>query len=122
MLVPGSNLLGIALHAINPTSGAQFKKFTGQGENDFGSTIKLYEDPADMLGCSIQPVSAATIQQLGLSLTQSYINIWTQSGIEVAYNGNQGDIIIWAGAEWEVMSPTNWQVQDGWKQIIAVRQ
>ena len=122
MLVPGSNILGIALSAINPTGGIQFKKYLGKTENDFGSTIKTYSDPAPMLGCSVQPMSAAMVQQLGLSLQKSYVNIWTQSSIEIAYDGNEGDIVIWDGAEWEVMSPTSWQVQDGWKQIIAVRQ
>lgn len=122
MLVPGSNLLGIALQAINPTGGVQFKKYLGESENDFGATIKTYSDPAPMLGCSVQPMPASMVQQLGLSLQKQYVNIWTQSNIQVAYEGQEGDIVIWDGAEWEVMSPTSWQVQDGWKQIIAVRQ
>ena len=122
MFVPGSNLLSIALHAITPTGGAEVKRFLGESTNDFGSVIKTYSDPVPMVGCSVQPVTSATIQQLGLSLTKSYVNIWTQSNVQVGYDGRQGDLIVWDGAEWEVMSPTNWQVQDGWKQIIAVRQ
>jgi hypothetical protein len=122
MLVPGSNLLGIALRAITPTGGAQVKRFVGESTNDFGSVIKTYTDPEPMLGCSVQPVTSATIQQLGLSLTKAYVNIWTQSNVQAGYDGKEGDIILWDGSEWEVLSPTNWQVQDGWKQIIAVRQ
>lgn len=122
MLIPGSNILGIALTAINPTGGVEVKKYLGKQENDFGSTIKTYSGPVPVVGCSLQPMPTSMIQQLGLSLQKQYINIWTQSNIQVAYNGNEGDILIWGGAEWEVMSPTSWQEQDGWKQIIAVRQ
>jgi len=122
MLIPGSNLLGIALSAIQPTGGVTVKTFISNTENEYGSTIKMYSDPVPMLGCSVQPMSAAMVQQLGLSLQKNYINIWTQSNIEAAYNGREGDIVNWNGVDWEILNPTSWQVQDGWKQITAVQQ
>lgn len=122
MLVPGSNLLGIALHAINPTGGATYRAYDSEGENEFGTTIKLYKDPVPMLGCSIQPVSYTIVAQLGLDVNKRYVGIWTQHNVQGVYEGRQGDLVDWNGQSWEVTAEDSWIQQDGWKQIIAVAQ
>lgn len=121
MFVPGANLLGMAMTAINPSAGVQIKRFEGQQENDFGKTINAYSDPEALYGASIQPLSFRDIQQFGLTTGREYISAWIQTSAHSAYRGGAADIIVWNGAEWELLQPTNWKVQDGWTQLVAVR-
>ncbi|HAW0896326.1 TPA: hypothetical protein JLK53_004043 [Escherichia coli] len=122
MFVPGANLLGMALTAISPTAGVQIKRFQGQQENDFGKTVNAYSEPETLYGTSVQPLSFRDIQQFGLTTGRQYITVWIQTGAHSAYRGGAADRIVWDGAEWEVLEPTSWKVQDGWTQLVAVRQ
>lgn len=122
MFVPGSNLLGMALSAINPSAGVQIKRFLGQQENDFGKTINAYSSPEALYGASVQPLSFRDIQQFGLTTGREYITAWIQTGANSAYRGAAADVILWNGAEWEIIQPTSWKVQDGWTQLVAVKQ
>jgi len=122
MLVPGSNLLGIALGSINPTAGVQIKRFLGQQENDFGKTINAFSVPEPLYGTSVQPLSFRDIQQLGLTTGRQYVTVWIQTGAHSAYRGGAADLILWNSAAWEVLEPTSWKVQDGWTQLVAVKQ
>ncbi|QKN82067.1 phage collar protein [Scandinavium goeteborgense] len=122
MFVPGSNLLGIALSAISPTAGVQIKRFLGQQENSAGRTINAYGDPEPLPGASVQPLSFKDIQQLGLTTGREYVTAWIQTGAHSAYRGGASDLIIWNNAEWQVQQPTSWTVQDGWTQLVAVKQ
>lgn len=122
MFVPGSNLLGMALSAISPTAGVEIKRFAGQQENDFGKTINAYSTPEPLPGASVQPLSFRDIQQLGLTTGREYITAWIQTGAHSAYRGGAADLIIWGEAEWEILQPTSWTIQDGWTQLVAVKQ
>lgn len=122
MIVPGSNLLGIALTAISPTGGATYKQFLSETENDMGTTVKVYAEPVTLFGCSIQPVPYTIVSQLGLDVSKQYVGIWTQKDVQGVYEGRQGDLVNWNGADWEVTAEESWMQQDGWKQITAVRQ
>lgn len=122
MFVPGSNLLGMALSAINPTAGVQIKRFLGQQENDVGRTINAYSAPEPLYGASVQPLSFRDIQQMGLTTGREYISAWIQTSAHSAYRGGAADIILWNGEEWEIVQPTSWKVQDGWTQLVAVKQ
>lgn len=122
MLVPGANLLGIAMTAISPSAGVEIKRFQGQQENAFGKTINAYSAPEPLYGVSVQPLSFRDIQQMGLTTGRQYITSWIQTGVHSAYRGGAADMILWDGAEWEVLDPTSWLKQDGWSQLVAVRQ
>ena len=122
MFTPGSNLLGMALSAINPTAGVQIKRFLGQQENSVGRPINSYAEPEALPGASVQPLSFKDIQQLGLATGREYVTAWIQTGAHSAYRGGASDLLLWNGAEWQVLQPTSWTIQDGWTQLVAVRQ
>lgn len=122
MLVPGSNLLRQALRAIQPTRDVTVRKFLGEAENDFGTTVPTYEDPAPLLNCSVQAVPFRDIQQMGLALGKTYIKVISDLSMHGAYRGGQGDRVGWNGAEFTVLESTNWIVQDGWVRVIAVKE
>lgn len=122
MLVPGANLLGMAMSVITPTAGVQIKRFQGQQDNDFGKPVNTYGQPEMLYGASVQPISFRDIQQLGLTTGRQYITVWMQTGAHSAYRGGAADLILWDGAEWEILDPLSWIKQDGWSQPVAVRQ
>lgn len=122
MFTPGSNLLGMALSAINPTAGVQIKRFLGQQENSVGRPINAYAEPEALPGASVQPLSFKDVQQLGLATGREYVTAWIQTGAHSAYRGGASDLIVWGAAEWQVLQPTSWTVQDGWTQLVAVKQ
>lgn len=121
MMVPGSNLLNMALGVIQPTRGATVEGYLGEVENDFGGTEVSYKPAAPLVNVSIQPMSKQQTQQTGLALNKSYIQIWVNHQIQGAYRGRQNDIINWAGYRWEVQPDADWMIQDGWVRIIAVK-
>lgn len=122
MFAPGANLLGMAMTVINPSTGVQIKRFEGQQENDFGKTINAYSVPEALYGASVQPLSFRDIEQMGLTTGRQYITAWVQTGAHSTYRGGAADLILWDGAEWEILDPTSWFTQDGWSQLVAVRQ
>lgn len=122
MFTPGSNLLGMALSAISPTAGVQIKRFLGQQENDFGKTINSYGVPEPLYGASVQPLTFRDIQQMGLTTGREYITAWVQTSAHSTSRGGAPDVILWGGAEWELLEPTHWFKQDGWTQLVAVKQ
>ncbi len=122
MIVPGSNLLNQAMRVIKPTPGVQLKVFTGEAENDYGATVPSYADAVPLRNCSVQPLAFRDIQVLGLTVGKRYITVWLLGQSKSAYRGGQADQILWNGSTWTVLEPTSWAVQDGWTQLVAVRE
>lgn len=122
MLVPGSNILNMALRAIQPTRGVTVRKYLGEGETSTGATVAQYSDPVPVSNCSLQPVPARDVQQLGLTVGRTYIKLISSADLHSAYRGGQGDKINWNGAEFTVLEPTSWIIQDGWTRVIAVKE
>lgn len=122
MIVPGSNLLRLALGAIQPTRNVTVRKFLGEAENDFGKTVPTYADPEPLRNCSVQAVPFRDIQQMGLTVGKTYIKVISDLTLHGAYRGGQGDRILWNGVTFTVLESTNWIVQDGWVRVIAVKE
>ncbi len=122
MIVPGSNLLNMALRAIQPTRGVTVQKFLGEAENDYGKTVPTYADAIPLINCSVQAVPFRDIQQMGLTLGKTYVKVISNLSLHGAYRGGQGDRILWNGYAFTVLEATNWIVQDGWVRIIAVKE
>ena len=120
-MIPGNNLLRMALQVIAPTQGVAFQQYLGEQENDFGGTAVSYGPTTPLFNVSVQPVTKSQIQQMGLAVNKSYITVWCDSQIEGSYRGRQNDIILWDGAKWEVQPESDWIKQDGWEQILAVK-
>lgn len=120
-MIPGSNLLQMALQVIAPTQNVAYREYLGEQDNEFGSTNVAYGSVTPLYGCSVQPVTKAQIQQTGLAVNKEYIYVWTSNNVEGAYRGRQNDLILWDGSNYEVMPEEDWVRQDGWKRITAVK-
>lgn len=121
MMVPGSNLLNMALGVIQPTLNVTYQEYQGKVTNEFGTNVVQYGPEVPLTGVSVQPMTKAQVKQTGLELNRSYVQIWTTTNVQGGYRGRENDLINWAGHKWQVMPDSDWLIQDGWTRIIAVK-
>lgn len=114
-----NNLLNQALTLI-PKQTFTYCKFAGTTVNDEGIKQDTYETGIEFQG-SVQAIEQAMYEKLGLQWSKKYIQIY--SSLDIRNTDNQQvspDKIIWHGKEYIVTKVTNWYLQDGWTNIIAV--
>lgn len=115
-MIPGVNLLNIALTAIAPQPG-QWLRFTGNTTNSQGQDIPSYADPVTVTG-SFQSIDAETIQQMGLNVTARHRVFYTTSPIEVTDRSTSPDLLIFYGRIYQASGEIDWIKQDGWRGIV----
>lgn len=114
-----NNLLNQALTLI-PKQTFTYCKFAGTTVNDEGIKQDTYEPGIEFQG-SVQAIEQAMYEKLGLQWSKKYIQIY--SSLDIRNTDNQQvspDKVIWHGKEYIVTKVTNWYLQDGWTNIIAV--
>lgn len=114
-----NNLLNQALTLI-PKQKFTFCKYQGQTVNKLGIKQDVYAAGIEFEG-SVQAVEQAMYEKLGLQWSKKYIQIYSSLDIRNTDNDQVSpDKIIWNGKEYLVTKVTNWYLQDGWTNIIAV--
>ena len=117
-MIPGINLLNMALGVIQPQQITWFR-FLGNTENELGQDIPAFDAGTPILG-SFQPVDARTVQQLGMDIQKSYRNLYTSHPIESLKRDTSPDYLLFQGRKYQVMGDTDWIAQDGWKALMFV--
>ncbi|MBR2505968.1 MAG: hypothetical protein IKB70_03415 [Bacilli bacterium] len=113
------NLLNQALTLI-PKQQFIYRKFNSYQINEYGVKVSIYDTDIEFEG-SVQAIDSKMYQELGLDFSKKYINIFSSLNIKnVSREQNSPDKIIWNNKEYLVESCTDWYVQDGWTNIIAV--
>jgi len=112
MLVPGGNILMMALRVIQPQAPL-LKQWTGRSTNAAGRQVSTYADPVAIIG-SFQPIDRKHYQQLGLDLNKSHSMLYTPVPISTPGRDRSGDQLIYGGKLHEAQSETDWSTQDGW--------
>lgn len=120
MMIPGGNLLSLAMGVIGPSGPIMRLAFTGMAENAAGYQVASYADPVE-IGGRVQPIPQRLYQQMGLNLGKDYVNLFTPAGVVVVDRDNAGDRFTWGGKVYYCQSETDWKGQDGWTQITAVQ-
>ncbi|AZD85007.1 hypothetical protein KS461_10075 [Pseudomonas chlororaphis] len=118
MIIPGSNLLNIALGVIG-TQAATWHQAIGRTENKLGQLVADYADPVTVQG-SMQSVDRMKYQALGLDLAKSYYNFYASTPIDGIARGESPDLIDYNGRRHEVVNVLNWSPQDGWRGVMIV--
>ena len=118
MLVPGSNLLSLALRVIAPQS-LMHKAFVSRTENAAGDTVSTYAEPVAIQG-SMQAMNMATYQELGLNIAKNYSTLYTTTNVKPTSRDREGDLVTYGGKTWQCESDMHWQVQDGWCMLLCV--
>lgn len=119
-MIPGSNLLRMAMGPIAPQTPLQWRAWLSRDVNEAGDFVAQYADPVDIEG-SMQPVPRALYQQLGLDMSKDYQTLYTSSDVIVTDEDRGGDAILYDGAIWICESDTNWRHADGWRKILCIR-
>lgn len=117
-MIPGLNILNIALGAIQPQS-LMWHAWAGNTTNPLGQDIPSYAAPVPIIG-SFQPVDARTMQAMGLDMTKRYRNLYTSNPLEGVSRGEAPDYATFDGRRYEVAGDTDWARQDGWKGVLFV--
>lgn len=114
-----NNLLNQALTLI-PKQKFTFCKYQGQTVNELGIKQEVYAAGIEFEG-SVQAIEQAMYEKLGLQWSKKYIQIYSSLDIRNTDNTQiSPDKVIWNGKEYIVTKVTNWYLQDGWTNIIAV--
>lgn len=122
MMVPGVNLLSIALSAIMPQAVSWFS-YVSRSQNAAGVWFAQYAAPQTVTSCSVQAVPRSRYEQYNLDFQRNYV-YWYVNGVQaVAQDLDReipGDIIEYAGRRYQVQSATDWYSQDNWSGFICV--
>ncbi len=119
-MIPGINLLGLALSVITPQS-VDYLKSTGRTQTaGTGRWIAQYAAAVPVNNGSVQAISRDSYAELGLDLARNYVEwIAPIDGVDVKRDGS-GDMIEWNAKQWQLISQEDWLQQDGWKIFIGV--
>ena len=115
------NLLNQALSII-PKQKFTYCKYKSNTINDIGIKVTTYETGVEYEG-SVQAIDSKMYQELGLDFSKKYIQIFSSLNIKnVSLEQETPDKIVWNGKNYLVVNCSNWYVQDGWTNIVAVEQ
>jgi hypothetical protein len=118
MIVPGSNLLAMALGVIGQQS-VQWSRYIGMTTTTAGVERPTWADPVTISG-SLQPVDTSLLQQLGLDWTRNYVTFFAPAEFREIERDQSSDRITYGGRTYQVVSKTAWWQQDGWEKVICV--
>ena len=119
MLVPGGNLLSVALGALRGQI-VGYQAWTGRTKDAAGVFTDTFAARVE-IGASIQPLSKDRIQLLGLDTSKSYVTVYAL-GRQFTVNRDRGsDRFDYGGRVYATVDkPAGWSGQDGWNALICV--
>lgn len=118
-MIPGSNLLNIALTAIGRQS-FDYYAFSSRTPNAQGIDVTAYKLPVTLSG-SVQPVPQNLLNQYGLDTQRSYMTFFVSRDILEVDRDVSGDQFFFNGKVYQCLSITDWFNIDGWVPVLSVR-
>lgn len=117
-MIPGSNLLAMALRVISSQEVQHFR-FLTRSTNAIGQDVANYADPAP-IGGSFQPVPRAAYINLGLDFNRDYAVYYTSNAILDIGRDESGDQFEYGGRRWQALSDNDWKKVDGWVGVMMI--
>ena len=125
-MIPGINLLNIALTAISPQTVAYYQA-TGRVLNSVGQYVTQFAPPVNIVG-SFQPVTYSTnvraqdrFSDNGLDYARETFTLHTSDKTIVGLARNiSGDQIVFEGKRYQCESSDRWRKIDGWVSILCI--
>ena len=106
--------------AIIPPVEIKYRKFTSGTVNSFGIVPTLYGSAVTTSG-SVQPLDNALYERYGLQLSKNAREVYIPANVDgMAQISIGGDILLFEGKSWSIVSEENWHPYDGWKTLIVV--
>jgi hypothetical protein len=117
-MIPGGNLLNMALSVISPQV-VTYHAFVTRTKNAAGLYVSTFAAPVDIVG-SVQAVPREKYEAMGLDYSKNYVMLYTSSTIRGVERDRASDQFIYSGKRYEIQSVTNWQEQDGWNGALGI--
>ncbi|WP_170872395.1 MULTISPECIES: hypothetical protein [Burkholderiaceae] len=118
-MMPGSNLLGLALSVIGKQR-VEYYQFLGRETNDVGIDVNRYAPPVPLYG-SVQAVDRNLYQYLGLDFQKRYIRLYACAELQDVARDRSSDQIEFAGQRYQLLSDADWFNIDGWDGALCVQ-
>lgn len=118
MLVPGANLLGVALGAIRGQL-VGYRAWTGRAPDAKGILKDVFAERVEIPG-SIQPMDGVRVQMLGLDIQKNYATLYAMQPVEPVSKDRGADQFDYAGKVYTASNKTDWHAQDGWNGVVLV--
>lgn len=118
MIVPGSNLLRMAMGVIGAQE-VQWLQFLGKTTNAAGIDVPTFAEPVTVYG-SFQAVGQNLLQNLGLDWTKNYATFYATMDFGDVERDKTGDRLVYGGKTFSCESKTPWFEQDGWSRVLCV--
>jgi hypothetical protein len=122
MLVPGSNLLAMALTVIGSTPVDYFA-FQSAETGPTGLDLTTYADKVTISTGSVQAVDKSRYTELGLDWAKTY-RVWYVPELDAQSISrdpdDNGDVFETLGRRHQAVGGTDWFGIDGWLSIIGV--
>lgn len=118
MIVPGSNLLGIAMTVLGRQTVTYFVD-DGRTTNAIGLDVTDYDNGIPVSG-SFQPVPRNKYEAYGLDWQRTYFTFYASiDSIDLARDVS-GDQLVFSNRRFQVVSKVDWFMMDGWDAILCV--
>lgn len=118
MMVPGSNILGMALSVIQKQTFKYFA-FRSRELNSIGLDETQYRAGVTATG-SVQPVPRVLYQAMGLDFQGNYYKFFLPKNIIDIARDVSGDQMEFGGKRFQCLSKTDWYGIDGWDEVLCV--
>ena len=118
-MIPGSNILNMALSVIAKTS-FNYYAFSSRFKQPNGVYLPTYAPPVALQG-SVQPVPRELYQEYGLDFNKYYQNVFVSQNVVDVARDVSGDMVQIQGQMYQCESITPWYGIDGWVQILVVK-
>lgn len=119
MIVPGSNLLALAL-TVQGVQHVLWAQDLGRVTNAVGKDVTSYSFPV-AVGGAFQPKDSAWAALRGLDVQKSYAMFYASEPMRPVDRGLSGDHFAYGGSLWQPVGDVDWFNQDGWKSVALVR-
>lgn len=117
-MIPGQNLLGMALSLIAKQSFG-YSQYQGRVADAVGQWVSKYSEPVAVMG-SVQPVQRSIYEELGLDLQKNYFFFYVSQSILDITRSVSGDQFVFCGKTFQALSKTAWAALDGWDAVLCV--
>lgn len=118
MLVPGGNILNVALGAIRAQL-VGYHAWQSRAPDAKGVLKDVFAARVELAG-SMQPVSRDRVQFLGLDASKSYATLYASAVVNPVSRDRGADQFDYAGRRYAVEGNVNWFAQDGWQGVLMV--
>lgn len=119
MIVPGSNVLNIALSVLHKQT-VTYYHYLGRTTNEIGQYVPQFSAGIPLQG-SFQPVQRTLYQEYGLDIQFNYFTFYASRNVLDINRNTSSDHIAFNGERFQCISNVDWYGIDGWDGVLCIK-